>query len=575
MSDLNPTKKIEEIKKLPHFISWVGALPSSYEDCLSYNEQLRWFCSFLKEVVIPTVNTNAEAVQELQNLYVELKDYVDNYFESTDFEALVNARLQEMVTDGTFENLLETIVDSRIADFSEEFEETIEEIQEAMTNLQTTLEGEMQTLETNVNNSIQAIETEVESYSDSIEQNANDIIYINKTRNLEIPSEMKSIAHRGSSYEAPENTTASFKLAGRQGFWGCETDIYESADGVFYCMHDQTVNRTTDGTGYIWELTSAYIDSLTIIAGHRIADYPNLKVPRLEEYLKICKDYNMIPVIELKDNITHFQELYNILYKHNMHRKVMIQSFLVANLEGMLAIDNKLFTARLENTINDNSVNHAIEHGIQSYNVKYDALTSAEIDRLHSLGLKVGGWAIDVAGVNHNMRNFFLDYSILDSLDYFNTNEDEVLKYVNGLPLYSEKDLRYAKDGCFMGGILDGFIKRQGQAGTLHISEKYLPNTLIRVISTQIIPLREGSKINYVCDGQSRFSILAFDRHGESLADVGWIQEGIGAGNYTEERVGCSFGIATFSRVDNGNINDFDLKRFSTIIQKVDIVPNS
>lgn len=559
----------------PTVMAGIGEQPTEYRDTLSYYETLMWFCSYLKDKVTPAINDLVDNSNELVEGYTELKDYVDNYFESTDFTDLVSDKLDEMLADGDFDELLSELVDTKLAEFQAELTAALTEIRSEMTTLQTTLEGEMQTLQTTVEGELDTLEATVNTFADDIEAAKDGVEYINKTRNLKTPAEMKSIAHRGSSYEAPENTTAAFKLAGRQGFWGCETDIYTSLDGVFYCLHDQTVDRTTDGTGTIWELTSAYIDSLTIDAGQRIADYPGLKVPKLEEYLKICKDYNMVPVIEMKDNISDFQGLYDILYKHNMHRKVIIQSFLVANLEGMLAIDPMLKTARLENTINDTSVNHAIAHGIQSYNVKYDALTESEINRLHSLGLEVGGWAIDVAGVNHSMRNYFLDYSILDSLDYFNTIDDEVLEYVNGLPLYSEKDLRYAKDGCFMGGILDGFIKRQAQAGDLHISQKYLPNTLIRAISTQIIPLRQGSTVWYVCDGQTKFSILAFDRHGESLSDVGWIQEGIGAGTYTEAREGCSFGIATFARLDNGNINDFDLKRFSTVIQQVNIVPAS
>ena len=559
----------------PTVMAGIGEQPTEYRDTLSYYETLMWFCSYLKDKVTPAINDLVDNSNELVEGYTELKDYVDNYFESTDFTSLVSDKLDEMLADGDFDELLSELVDTKLAEFQAELTAALTEIRSEMSTLQTTLEGEMQILQTTVEGELETLQTTVNTFADDIQAANDGVEYINKTRNLQMPSEMKSIAHRGSSEEAPENTTAAFKLAGRQGFWGCETDIYSSLDGVFYCMHDQTVNRTTDGTGYIWELTSAYIDSLTIVEGHRIADYPGLKVPKLEEYLKICKDYNMVPVIEMKDNISDFQGLYDILYKHNMHRKVIIQSFLPPNLEGMLAIDPMLKTARLENTINDTSVNHAIAHGIQSYNVKYDALTESEINRLHSLGLEVGGWAIDVAGVNHSMRNYFLDYSILDSLDYFNTNEDEVLEYVNGLPLYSEKDLRYAKDGCFMGGILDGFIKRQAVSGDLHISQKYLPNTLIRAISTQIIPLRQGSTVWYVCDGQTKFSILAFDRHAKSLSDVGWIQEGIGAGTYTEAREGCSFGIATFARLDNGKINDFDLKRFSTVIQQVNIVPAS
>ena len=559
----------------PTVMAGIGEQPTEYRDTLSYYETLMWFCSYLKDKVTPAINDLVDNSNELVEGYTELKDYVDNYFESTDFTSLVSDKLDEMLADGDFDELLSELVDTKLAEFQAELTAALTEIRSEMTTLQTTLEGEMQTLQTTVEGELDTLETTVNTFADDIQAAKDGVEYINKTRNLQMPSEMKPIAHRGASEEAPENTLAAFELAGRQGFWGCETDIYESLDGVFFCIHDQTVDRTTDGTGYIWELSSSYIESLTIDAGSRVADYPNEHVPTLEEYLKVCNQYNMVPVIEMKDNITNFQELYDILYNHNMHRKVIIQSFLVANLEGMLAIDPMLKTARLENTINDTSVNHAIAHGIQSYNVKYDALSESEINRLHSLGLEVGGWMIDVAGVNHNMRNYFLDYSIIDSFDTFNTIQDLPKRYVNHIPLFSEKDLRYAAEGQYLGGILSGFIKRIRNADDSDIHTTYLPNTKVRVISTQIIPLRQGSTVWYVCDGQSKFSIQAFDRHGEALSDVGWIQNGIGAGTYTENREGCSFGVAIFGRSDDGKINEADLRRFSTIIQQVNIVPAS
>ena len=53
------------------FCMTIGMIPTSYKQSLSYEEQLLWFCNFLENTVIPTVNNNAETLKELQNLYVE------------------------------------------------------------------------------------------------------------------------------------------------------------------------------------------------------------------------------------------------------------------------------------------------------------------------------------------------------------------------------------------------------------------------------------------------------------------------------------------------------------------------
>ena len=60
----------------------IAQVPTSYLSGLTIEEQLLWLCSFLTNEVIPTVNNNGEAVEELQELYRLLKDYVDNYFDN-------------------------------------------------------------------------------------------------------------------------------------------------------------------------------------------------------------------------------------------------------------------------------------------------------------------------------------------------------------------------------------------------------------------------------------------------------------------------------------------------------------
>ncbi len=114
---------------------------------------------------------------------------------------------------------------------------------------------------------------------------------------------MTAIAHRGYSAIAPENTLPAFRLAGAYGFWGAECDISQTADGIWILMHDSTVDRMTDGTGRVQDLNYAEISALTVDAGNNIEQYPDLKVPMLTEYLDVCKQYSMHPVIEIKQTV--------------------------------------------------------------------------------------------------------------------------------------------------------------------------------------------------------------------------------------------------------------------------------
>ena len=100
--------------------------------------------------------------------------------------------------------------------------------------------------------------------------------------------------HRGYRGEGiPENSTGAFENAGAHGAWGCETDIRETSDGHYICMHDSTVDRTTEGNGEVSAMTFSQIRALHLEG----TDYI---VPTLQEYLQICKTYGMVPCVEIK-----------------------------------------------------------------------------------------------------------------------------------------------------------------------------------------------------------------------------------------------------------------------------------
>lgn len=103
MNNLIPIKNLKPFTK---FCCTIGELPTSYVVSLTYQEQLLWLCDYIKNTVIPAINNNANAVSELQNLYIELKNYVDNYFNNVNFSEMVNNKLDEMAEDGTLDKII-------------------------------------------------------------------------------------------------------------------------------------------------------------------------------------------------------------------------------------------------------------------------------------------------------------------------------------------------------------------------------------------------------------------------------------------------------------------------------------
>ena len=107
MENLNELKPVGKLSPLAHFCCTIGNLPTSYMISLTYEEQLLWLCNYLEKTVIPAVNTNAEAVAELQNLYIQLKNYVDNYFDNLDVQEEINNKLDQMVQNGTLQAIID------------------------------------------------------------------------------------------------------------------------------------------------------------------------------------------------------------------------------------------------------------------------------------------------------------------------------------------------------------------------------------------------------------------------------------------------------------------------------------
>lgn len=143
----NPSIESETVKPFRRFcttIMTIGSLPSSYQEAMSYQEMLLWLCDFIENTVIPAFDNNANAITELQNLYVELKDYVDNYFTNLDVQEEINNKLDEMVSDGTLYNIMKPYFD--------EVDKQIENLNDTLDNYQEQTNQNYKVMQGNLNN---------------------------------------------------------------------------------------------------------------------------------------------------------------------------------------------------------------------------------------------------------------------------------------------------------------------------------------------------------------------------------------------------------------------------------------
>ncbi|MCC8129522.1 MAG: hypothetical protein LIO51_06245 [Clostridiales bacterium] len=150
----------------------------------------------------------------------------------------------------------------------------------------------------------------------------------------------RSIAHRGLSAEAPENSLLAFELAGQRGVWGIETDVHATADGALVCIHDDTVDRTTDGTGPVREMTLEQLRRCRIDRGRGLERCEDRSIPTPTTYLDVCRRYGAVAVIELKGlvDINEVRAVYEAVRGMGMEERCMCISFQIERLRDLRAL---------------------------------------------------------------------------------------------------------------------------------------------------------------------------------------------------------------------------------------------
>jgi glycerophosphoryl diester phosphodiesterase len=146
--------------------------------------------------------------------------------------------------------------------------------------------------------------------------------------------------HRGACAHAPENTVASFRLAVEEGADFVELDAKLSKDSQVMVIHDQTVDRTSNGSGSINELTCAELQALD--AGSKFAaKYAGEKIPTLDEVFKAVGQQIYVNV-ELTNYASKDDDLIPlvaaVVKANNMEERVIFSSFLPGNLKKIHAL---------------------------------------------------------------------------------------------------------------------------------------------------------------------------------------------------------------------------------------------
>jgi glycerophosphoryl diester phosphodiesterase len=201
------------------------------------------------------------------------------------------------------------------------------------------------------------------------------------------------IAHRGASSYAPENTLAAFDLAIELGVRHVELDVELTRDGHVVVIHDDTVDRTTSGSGLVTDHTLTALRELDAGSwfGPRFA---GARIPTFDEVLTRYKGRVHLHT-EIKGRSTDLSHrTADLVRQHDMADQVTVTSFQRARLEEIRAYAPELPTGWLVPEVNEVTIAHARDIGLDQMCPRASALTSELVSRLHAAGFVVRAWGV-------------------------------------------------------------------------------------------------------------------------------------------------------------------------------------
>lgn len=235
----------------------------------------------------------------------------------------------------------------------------------------------------------------------------------------------KMIAHRGVSKLERENTCPAFVAAGNRSYFGIETDIQVIADGTFVAMHDDDTARVclnkecADVKGGTWESLKNVV--LPDLDG--TFDRQDIRIPTLADYVKICKKYGKICILEVKnvfskDNLLRMVEQIKSLDYLDGVIFISIEYENCVNLRAMLPDAKIQFLTgqRMDGEIIKMLTSIHIDAGID---IDYGnpARNKERIDLLHSLGIEVNVCTCDDPNLARELIDMGADYLTTNILE--------------------------------------------------------------------------------------------------------------------------------------------------------------
>lgn len=208
----------------------------------------------------------------------------------------------------------------------------------------------------------------------------------------------KNIAHRGYSHIYPENTMLAFQKAVEAHCDGIELDVHFSRDGQIVVIHDENLDRTTNGKGNVWDYTAEQLRTLDAGAGFA-GRYGISPIPTLKEYFEYIKDKDVFTNIEIKNGIHPYpgleQKLIEMIRRFDLDDKIIFSSFNHYSMVACKRLAPHIPVALLTSSWMVGAGAYARGLNAEFVNPRYQSLTDEALKELAAHGVQVQAWTIN------------------------------------------------------------------------------------------------------------------------------------------------------------------------------------
>ena len=237
------------------------------------------------------------------------------------------------------------------------------------------------------------------------------------------------VAHIGLSGLEQENSIPAFVAAGNRSYFGVETDIHVTKDNKFIVIHDETTARVAGDNINVEECSFDFarkvvLDNLCKVereSGVKVGPVKgrdDLLLPRLEDYVNICKKYEKVCVLELKNRMQteNIKQLIEDIKELDYLENVIFISF---SLENMIDLRTLLPEQKLQylTSVYNEEVHQALKEYNLDWDVNYKALTKEIIDDLHSEGITINCWTVDEKEDAERLASWGVDFITTNILE--------------------------------------------------------------------------------------------------------------------------------------------------------------